>query len=181
MGGEDPLRALVRRCQRGERTAFEELFCRFQPRLRYYVRRLHADGDQADDVLQEVWGRVVRQIGSLRDRQAFVAWLYRIARNEVYGRARTTDPFVELTDEHLELVADEDEPAFHPEEAARVHDALDRLKPEQREILTLCFLEELPHRQIAGILGIPPGTVKSRIHYAKRALRQELERNHESP
>jgi RNA polymerase sigma-70 factor (ECF subfamily) len=180
MGGEDPLQALVRRCQRGERAALEELFRRFQPRLRYYVRRLHTNGDQADDVLQEVWGRVVRQIGSLRDRRAFVAWLYRIARNEVYSRARTRDPFVELTDEHLELVAD-DEPAFSPEEAARVHDALDRLRPEQREILTLCFLEELPHRQIAGILGIPPGTVKSRLHHAKRALRQELERNHESP
>ncbi len=179
MGSKDQLQALVRRCQRGEPAAFEELFRRFQPRLRYYIRRLDADGNHADDTLQDVWVKVVGRIGSLKDRKAFVAWLYTIARHEVYGRAKTTkDPSLEPADEDLELVADNHEPALRAEDAARIHAALERLKPQHREILTLSFLEELSHKEIAGILDIRAGTVKSRIHYAKQSLRQELEKNH---
>ncbi len=178
MGSNDQLQVLVRRCQRGEQTAFEELFRRFQPRLRYYIRRLDAGGDRTEDTLQDVWVKVVRGIGALKDRKAFIAWLYSIARNEVYARAKMKNPFVELYDEDLKLVTDNHEPAFRAEEAARIHAALDKLKPQHREILTLCFLEELSHKEIAGILDIRAGTVKSRIHYAKRSLRQELEKNH---
>jgi RNA polymerase sigma factor (sigma-70 family) len=96
-------------------------------------------------------------------------------------RARTKDPFVELTEEHLESLTDDPEPVFREEDAARIHQALETLSPAQREILTLCFLEELSHREIARILGLHPGTVKSRLHYAKQALRQELERDYGSP
>jgi len=181
MSAEDPLQALVRRCQRGDTAGFEELFRRFQPRLRYYVRRLDAGGDHTDDTLQEVWAKVVRGIGSLREPRAFVAWLYTIARNEVYGRAKAKDPFVELTAEHLESLTEDPEPVFREEDAARIHQALEALSPAQREILTLCFLEELSHQEIAGILGLHAGTVKSRLHYAKQALRQELERDYGPP
>jgi RNA polymerase sigma-70 factor (ECF subfamily) len=104
-----------------------------------------------------------------------VAWLYTVARNEVYGRAKGKDPFIELTEEHLESLTDDSEPVFREEDAVRIHRALETLRPAQREILTLCFLEDLSHQEIAGILGLPPGTVKSRIYYAKQALRQELE------
>ncbi|MCU0917788.1 MAG: sigma-70 family RNA polymerase sigma factor [Planctomycetes bacterium] len=180
MRSEDSVPALVRRCQHGERAAFEDLFQRYQPRLRYYVRRLDAGGDHVDDTLQEVWAKVVQRIGSVRDGRAFNAWLYTIARNEVYGRARIRDPFVALTQESLETVADDPEPLFREDEAIRVHRALETLPPEQREILTLCFLEELSHQEIAGILGICVGTVKSRLHYAKRALRARLDTNDES-
>jgi len=178
MYADDSLEALVRRCQGGERAAFKELFRQFQPRLKYYVRRLDRAGDHAEDILQNVWLKVIRKIGSLKDPQALVAWLYTIARHEVYGGARMRDPFVTLTDEHLERVAEEPEPVFRDEDAERIHLALGWLKPHQREILTLSFLEELSHEQIAGILGIRAGTVKSRTHYAKRSLRKELERGH---
>ncbi len=181
MGAEGALQVLVRRCQRGDAAAFEELFRRFQPRLRYYVHRLDADGNHTDDTLQEIWAKVVRGIGSLRDRRAFVAWLYTIARNEVYGRAKAKNPLVELTEEHLESLTDDPEPVFREEDAVRIHQALETLNPAHREILTLCFLEELSRHEIAGILGLHPGTVKSRLHYAKQALRQELEREYGSP
>lgn len=177
MSSEDQLETLVRRCQRGERAAFEAIFRQFQPRLRYYVRRLNAGGDRVDDTLQDIWVKVVRQVGSLRDCRAFVAWLYAIARNEAYGQAKARDPFAELTDEHLELVTDNHEPEFSNEDAARIHASLARLTPAHREILTLCFLEDLSHQQIAAILGIRAGTVRSRIYYAKQALRKELEKD----
>jgi RNA polymerase sigma-70 factor (ECF subfamily) len=176
MSFEDPLDSLVRRCRRGERAAFEEVFRQFQPRLRYYVRRLDAGGDHVEDTLQDIWVKVVRRIGSLRDSRAFVAWLYTIARNEVYGHAKAKDPFVGLTDEHLELVTDDHEPVFGEEEAARIHAALERMTPAHREILTLCFLEDLPPKQVAEILGLRAGTVRSRIYYARQALRKELEK-----
>ena len=175
MSSNEQLAALVRLCQRGERAAFEELFKQFQPKIRYYIRRLNPSDDHTEDTLQDVWVKVVRQICSLRDRKAFVAWLYTIARNEAYGRAKVKDPFLGLPDEDLNLVADDREPAFSDEEAIRIHAALETLKPHHREILTLCFLEELSNRQIAEILGIPAGTVKSRLHHAKQSLRKELE------
>ncbi len=68
MSAEDALQTLVRRCQRGDAAAYEELFRRFQPRLRYYVRRLDAGAEHTDDTLQEIWTKVVRGIDSLRDR-----------------------------------------------------------------------------------------------------------------
>ncbi len=180
MNSDKQLQTLVLRCQQGERAAFEELFGRFQPRLRYYIRRLTADNNHStEDVLQDVWIKVVSKIGSLKDRKSFVAWLYSIARNEVYGRARMADPFASLRDEDIELVADNHEPVFSEQQAARIHAALGKLKPSQREILTLGFLEELSHKEIAGILGIRAGTVKSRIYYAKQSLRKELERTNE--
>lgn len=177
MDSEKQLQTLVLRCQRGERAAFEELFRQFQPRLRYYIRRLSSNGDlSTDDALQDVWIKVVGRIGSLKDRKAFIAWLYSIARNEVYGRARMRDPFTSLSDEGMKSVADNHEPVFSADQAAYIHAALEKLKPAHREILILCFLEELSHRQIAEVLGIRAGTVKSRIYYAKRSLRKVLER-----
>ncbi len=179
MGPDDQLQELVRRCQNGEHAAFEEVFRQFQPRLRYFLRRLDADNDHVDDTLQNMWVKVVRNIRSLRDSKAFVAWLYRIARNEVYGRGRARDPFVELRDEHLELPADDAEPTFTDEDIGRLHRELVRLSPPHREVLTLCFLEELPQGQIAEILGIRANTVRTRIYYAKQALRKAMEKSHE--
>jgi len=104
--------------------------------------------------------------------------LYAIARHETYGKARMKDPLVELTDEHLEQFTEQDEPVFTDEDATRIHEALGKLKAHHREILTLSFLEDFSHQQIAEILGVSPGTVKSRIYYAKQSLRKELERGH---
>ncbi len=179
MREDEQMRILVSRAQQGDRRAFEVLFERFQPRLRYYVRRLNGSDNHADDILQNVWLKVVRKIDSLSDPQAFVAWLYTIARREVYGQGRIKDPFVELTDEHLDRVAGEGEVTFDDEDVTRIHQALARLKPRHREILTLSFLESLSHKEIGEVLGVNAGTIRSRIFYAKEALRTELERNHE--
>lgn len=84
-----------------------------------------------------------------------------------------------LSEEHLDLHAQSDELVLDEEDATRVHQALDKLKTHQREILTLGFLEQMPYKQIAEVLGISVGTVKSRVFHAKQSLHEELEKSYE--
>ena len=173
------------RAQAGDAVAFAELVERFSPRLRYFLRKLLGEerhrgrslqGDGAEDALQDVWLDVFRQLSRLNDPQALVAWLYRIARDRAYGRLRKSrreEPLDEAST--VDEAADEGE--FSAEDAARIHAALDRLPPEQREVLVLRFLEDLSYEQIAGVVGCQLGTVRSRIHYGKQALRRILEKD----
>ncbi len=169
---------LVRQCQKGDSQAWGVIFTEFQPRLRYYLRRLDGNTLEIDDVLQDVWAKALDKIDSLRMPRAFVAWLYRIARNEIYSRARGQAQVTELSDEHLATIPNEPEPTFDTETGEQIHQALVRLKPHHREVLTLNFLEDLSHREIAEILDLHPGTVKSRIYHAKQSLRRLLENSH---
>ncbi|HZN35543.1 MAG TPA: sigma-70 family RNA polymerase sigma factor [Pirellulaceae bacterium] len=178
-------RLLVLRAQAGDAEALTELVERFSPRLRYFLRKLLGEarhrgrslqGDGAEDALQDVWLDVVRQLARLKDPQALVAWLYRIARDRAYGRLRKSRR-AEPLDETSVADSAADEGEFSPEDAARIHAALDQLPAEQREVLVLRFLEEMTYEQIASVVGCQLGTVRSRIHYGKQALRRILETN----
>jgi RNA polymerase sigma-70 factor, ECF subfamily len=166
-------RLLVLRCQAGDETAFAELVERYDPRLRYYLRRLAGDG--ADDAVQEVWIDVWRGVARLNDAAAFAAWLYRIARDRAFRTLRRTrPPPLPLTE--ADLADDGPDEEFRAEDAARIHAALGGLAPEHREVLVLRFLEDMTYDDVARVLGCPVGTVRSRLHYAKRALRRALEK-----
>ncbi|MHC4152010.1 MAG: RNA polymerase sigma factor [Planctomycetota bacterium] len=78
---EQPPEKIVRRCQNGQRAAFEELFEIYQPRLKYYVRRLDTGDNNSDDILQDIWLTVFKKIHKLKEARSFTVWLYRIARN----------------------------------------------------------------------------------------------------
>src|SRR5439155_26873594 len=105
-------------------------------------------------------------------------WLYRIARNRVYAELRRRWPQTcPASETALDLHEETPEAEFTAEDAARVHEALDRLGPEHREILLLRFIEEMSYQDIARVTGRQVGTVKSRLHYAKRALRRMMERS----
>lgn len=169
------LEIIVLRCQNGETDAFEELFERYQPRLKYYIRRLDETGTNTDDMLQDIWLTVFRKIHKLKDARSFPIWLYRIARNKVYGRFRQKQKFVRLPEEEHLPELDSDEPVFSADDAERLHKALNNIQPYHREVITLCFLEQLSYQAIAEIVGCSLGTVKSRIYYAKESLRKELE------
>jgi RNA polymerase sigma-70 factor (ECF subfamily) len=166
---------VVLRCQVGDEAAFEMLFDRYNGRLLYYLRRLLGTGGQAEDVLQTVWLKVVRKIGSLREPRAVRTWMYRIAHNEAVQQLRDSGREIALgeQEEILQAVAEEDDQP--PLDIARVHVALDEISPEHRAVLTLRFLDDLSYEQIAGVVGCSLGTVRSRIHYAKRALRKRIE------
>jgi RNA polymerase sigma-70 factor, ECF subfamily len=123
-----------------------------------------------------VWLDVFRCVPRLSDPGAFRAWLYRIARDRAFGKLRKKRRESSLDGEEpiAEAAADDE---FSAEDAAQIHAALDRIPAEQREVLVLRFLEEMSYDEIARVVGCQLGTVRSRIHYGKRALRRILEGN----
>jgi len=170
-------RLLVVRAQAGDEAAVAELVERFSPRLRYFLRKLLSSADGAEDALQDVWLDVVRGLVRLEDPQALVAWLYRIARDRAYGRLRKARRLeLPLDEVGLEEPAVESEAKFSAEDAAQIHTALDELPAQQREVLVLRFLEGMGYEQIARVVDCSVGTVRSRIHYAKRALKVVLQK-----
>jgi len=170
-------RVLVLKCQLGDRAAWDELYRRYNPPLGYYLRRLIGRDQAADDLQQETWLSVVRNIGRLKSPDAFTVWFYHIARSKAMSRL-STHRDVPLDEEPV-AEADAPDDAFCASDAAQVHAGLDGLRAEHREVLLLRFMEDLSYEQIAEVVGCGVGTVRSRIHYAKRALRRQLENNHE--
>ena len=168
-------RLLVVRAQAGDDAAFAELVERYSPRLRYFLLKLLSSADSADDALQDVWLDVLRNLPRLVDPQALRAWLYRIARDRAFGRLRKARRDEQPLDESQIVDTTANEGEFSPEDAAQIHAALDRLPAEQREVLVLRFLEEMSYEEIARVVGCQLGTVRSRIHYGKRALRKALD------
>jgi RNA polymerase sigma-70 factor (ECF subfamily) len=165
---------LVVRFQAGDDHAFAEIVQRYHGRLGYYLRRLLGEADAVEDVLQETWLTAFRNLSGLRSPRALSAWLYRIARNTALADRRRPHGWVALTDEPTVPEPDTDETDFSPADAARIHAALGRLRPQHKEVLVLRFLEEMSYEDIADVVGCPVGTVRSRIHYAKRELRREM-------
>lgn len=171
------LELLVLRCKKGDKSAFDEFVRQWEGRLGYYVRRLVATEEDAWDVLQQTWMKVFKGIRSLNDPQRLPTWLYQIARCTATSHWRShyrNQARIEENIDLAEFAAPDDRHGF--EDAERVHLALGRVSLAHREVLTLYFLEDLSLEQMAEVLDIPLGTVKSRLSYAKRALRDILER-----
>jgi RNA polymerase sigma-70 factor (ECF subfamily) len=166
---------VVLRCQVGDEAAFEMLFDRYNGRLLYYLRRLLGTGGQAEDILQSVWLKVVRKIGTLREPRAVRAWMYRIAHNEAIQQLRDSGREIALNEAEDTLEAIPEEEESSPVDSARVHAALDEISPAHRAVLTLRFMDDLSYEEMAGVVGCSIGTIRSRIHYAKRALRERME------
>jgi RNA polymerase sigma factor (sigma-70 family) len=176
------LELLVFRCKRGEKQAFDELIRQWEGRLLYYVRRLVATEEDAWDVLQQTWIKVLKGIKALDDPQRLPTWLYQIARRTAASHWRGHYREQARMEENADLAElAEAEEGWQFEDAEQVHRALARISLAHREVLTLFFLEDLSLEQIAEVLAVPLGTVKSRLCYAKRALRAILERKEGNP
>lgn len=168
---------LVLRCKRGENAALEELIHNWERRLFYYVRRLVDNEQDAWDILQEIWLKVIGCIKSLKEPRSLPAWLYRIARNTAMSHFRAQNKTsVLLSDNENTSYVEENNEHLHFEDAQQVHYGLSRISLPHREILTLYFLQDLSLEEIAEVLEVPLGTVKSRLHYAKSTLRAVLEK-----
>ncbi len=177
MNSSDKLieQVLILRCQIGDKDAFAGLIERYQAPLRYFISRLSANPETAEDIFQDTWLTVIRRIHTLKKIDAFSTWLYRIARNKVYQQFRRKRKLSELN-ENIAVPNDTENDIFSPEDAAKIHRCLKELLPEYREVLMLRFLEQMSYEQISQVINCRLGTVKSRIHYAKLALKKEMEK-----
>jgi len=177
MNSSDKLieQVLILRCQIGDKDALAELIERYQAPLRYFISRLSANPETAEDIFQDTWLTVIRRIHSLKKTDAFSTWLYRIARNKVYQQFRRKRKLSELN-ENIAVPNDTENDVFSTEDAAKIHRYLKELLPEYKEVLMLRFLEQMSYAQISQVINRSLGTVKSRIHYAKLTLKKEMEK-----
>jgi RNA polymerase sigma-70 factor, ECF subfamily len=168
------------RCRLGEPEAFAELVRELERPLFYYAAKLLANEDAAFDVLQEVWLTAFRAIRRLENPRTVRSWLYRITHDRAIDRIRHDQSRGRAERTRAESMPEEldEEVSFDVEDAQAMHRALDRIELKHREVLVLHFLDDLSIAEIAETIGEPAGTVKSRIHYAKRALKEALQ-NHE--
>jgi len=167
---------LVTQFQRGERQAFAGIVRLWERPLFYYLRRLAASEADTWDLLQETWLRIFPALDALRDPRTLAAFLYATARNVAITRLRLRGRDEQSYNDASEAAGSALDYAFIAfDDAEQVHHALDQLPLPQREALTLYFLEDLSIDDIAHVLKVPAGTVKSRLHYGKQAIRKFLE------
>jgi len=170
---------LVVRCQLGERDAFDELIDAWQAPLWQYARRVTASDDDARDVTQDVWLRVVRGIGKLRDGARLRPWLFGIARRVLMDRFRALYAAPPASDIDIGEIPADAGNADLETDLQSMHVGLARLPLVEREVLTLFYLQAQSMAETADVLGIPVGTVKSRLFRARQLLRRELQREGE--
>jgi RNA polymerase sigma factor (sigma-70 family) len=169
---EDELLAI--RCQLGEREAFAALIDRWHEPLWRYARRLTGTNEAAGEVMQDVWVRVLRGIARLRDPSRLRPWLFGITRRVLMDRLRVKYATPDVVDaDAVDLAAPESDEDLELE-LEMMQDAMARLPMVEREVLTLFYLRELALLEVADILEVPVGTVKSRLHRARHLLRREL-------
>jgi RNA polymerase sigma-70 factor (ECF subfamily) len=169
----------VLQARTGDAAAWDVLFRRFQLPLYVYVFELVRDEQTTLDIVQETFINAVRHIGSLRDDTKFGSWLFGIAHQKCVQRWRkqARDEMLreEFAGEPIQLETAPDDLLIREEQEAEFMRLLNKLPAPQRSVLLLHFVEDFSLEEIAGITGVSIGTVKSRLHYAKKSLRQLLE------
>jgi RNA polymerase sigma-70 factor (ECF subfamily) len=169
---------LQRIAERADPAAFREFYEAYGPRVKAYMMRKGADAGTAEDLAQEtlltVWRKAALYAG---DKGSMTTWVFAIARNLRIDRLRREVPWQQLPEGRLAEASSEpmpDEAMAEKERQQRVQAALAELPPEQKDVVSLAYLEGLSHSEIAERLGLPLGTVKSRMRIAYQKIRQAL-------
>jgi RNA polymerase sigma-70 factor (ECF subfamily) len=165
---------LAIRCQVGEPAAFDELIARWYQPLWKYALRLTGDADAASETVQEVWLRVCRGIVRLEEPSKVRAWVFGIARRVIMDRLREKYAEPPRADVDMADVAAPDDVDLR-DRIADMRVQLAKLPFVERDVLVLFYLDELTLAELADVLAVPVGTVKSRLFRARRALARELQ------
>jgi len=166
---------LVTRCQNGDIEALNELMTRWQERLWRHAARLTGNTETAWDVLQESLFAISRKIVKLEDPGSFSSWAYRIATNQCHDHFRRQQRLRISMEAYVEHQLAQAPPILEGHYFLDLEDALRRLPGTQQTLVSLRYEEGFSVAEIAGILGIQEGTVKSRLHTARQHLRALLE------
>jgi RNA polymerase sigma-70 factor (ECF subfamily) len=183
MTGRDD-QSLIAACRAGDSDAFGELVRRYQDRLYPTLLRLAGRPDDALDLLQDVFLRAYLKLGHFHGESSFYTWLYRLAVNLALSDRRRRRPAPPPAVEPAEAFGHSDPagPLLQAERERRVHEAIAALAPEHRAVVVMKDLDGLPYEEIATILKVPVGTVRSRLHRARNELKERLrDLSEESP
>lgn len=171
---------LVLQCQDGDDAALKTLVSRWQPRLARFAWRLTSERDAARDIVQDSWLAIVRGIRRLDDPARFRSWAYRIVSNKCADWIRRRSAQRKAAKELQGDTVTDYEPRTVDGDSAddvdRLRVALRQLPSQQRAILSLHYLDGIGVAEIARVLDVAVGTVKSRLHHARNGLRKSLER-----
>ena len=167
-------RDLVEAARRGDHDAFEALVISVGDRLYAIARLVLRDTDRAEEAVQDALIRAWRQLPSLRDPERFDAWVHRLLVHACADVGRRNQRWsVEVR--MLQTEPTEEDAAASLATRDQLERGFRRLRPEQRAAIVLHHYFDLPVPEVAEILGVPVGTAKSRIHYAKEALRSAID------
>ena len=187
--------ALIRRCIAGDAAAWEEIVERYHRRIYNICYRFAGSGDDAQDLTQEVFIKMYRTLNTYdAERAAFMTWVTTMTRNLLVDHFRKTkhdrmtDSLDRPVSEHDDAMplSDKIEDGSLPPDARvqsretreTVHQALQKLSPELREAVILRDLQDMDYREIATVLKVPEGTVKSRINRGRAELARLLQRTY---
>ncbi|MCL6474380.1 MAG: sigma-70 family RNA polymerase sigma factor [Firmicutes bacterium] len=182
---------LVARCKGNDLTAFDEIVERYQHKIYGYVKRLVGNETDAEDITQEVFLKALNSLHRFREESSLQTWLFRIATNlcrDAHRRRQREKGWLSLwrqADEQSETeeggIVDPPDDRFNPEKlllreelGAMLSEAMEQLPLAMREVLILHDVEQMPYEEIAQALGVPLGTVKSRLFHARARLRESL-------
>jgi RNA polymerase sigma-70 factor (ECF subfamily) len=178
---------LVEQCLAGEQSAWEELIKTYSRRVYAICYRFTNSDNESQDLTQEVFLRVFRSLGSFRAGEGcFTVWLTRLTRNLLVDHYRRTkrdrltdgiDDKLSVLEERTAQVSRTDGLLAGREAGELLQAALQKLSPELREAVILRDLQELEYREIATVLNVPEGTVKSRLNRGRAELAKVLRRN----
>jgi RNA polymerase sigma-70 factor (ECF subfamily) len=162
---------LVLDCQSGRVKALEILVSRWQKRLWQYASNLTGDTDAAWDITQDSWLGIIKGLRKLNDPARFRPWAYRIVTNKVNDWIRKSAKTIQA---QTDCIVEKQKPneLSKAETSSDIHSIMRRLSNQSRMVLTLYYLEEFGLADVARILQIPKGTVKSRLHTARKELKE---------
>ncbi|OZU87497.1 RNA polymerase sigma factor SigW [Virgibacillus indicus] len=180
------IREKIKLVKKGDQSAYEDVVSFFQNKIYQHCFRMLGNAHEAEDIAQEAFIRAYVNIHSFDDKRKFSTWLYRIATNLTIDRIRKRKPDYYLDaevkgtdglDMYSQLASKDRLPGEEVEsiELQRyIHQEISGLPPKYRSIIMLRYLEEFSLQEISDILDIPLGTVKTRIHRGREALRKRL-------
>jgi len=175
--------SVILRCQRGDTQIYGWLVKKYMQRAYFVALGLVGSHDGALDLSQDAFVRAYRSIHKLDPNRKFFTWYYQILRNLCFNflrdNARHALPFSEIGDQQVDQIADNSDDASVQVEKddmrERLWNAIDALKPNEREIIILKDFQEMSYKEIAETLEIPIGTVMSRLYSARHALKLKME------
>ncbi len=172
---------LVLKCQSGDVQSLEKLVDRWNERLRRHAWYLTRETEAASDIVQDAWMDIIRNLRRLKVPGSFRGWAYRIVANKSADWVRRKARQKELCESLAQRNADAGDDGISAEGRASVQSAVRQgirsLPPGSQQILSMKYLDRMSTKDIAAALGIPTGTVKSRLHHAREKLKQILQRS----